>query len=52
MNKLIRAVKDLDLGPFEQLLQSDPDWVSWAAQEGKMRCTIVCCKPWRRPSKA
>jgi hypothetical protein len=35
MNKLIGALKSLDITALEGLLQKEPKWLTWAEENGK-----------------
>ena len=42
MNKFIQAIKDLDLPSIKAVLQSSPQYISWAEDSGKNALHYLC----------
>jgi ankyrin repeat protein len=42
MNKLIRAINDLDLNAVRELLDKDPRWLGWSEGSGKNALHYLC----------
>lgn len=42
MNKFIKAIKRLDSGTVEMLLQKESKWVIWAEESGKKTLHYLC----------
>jgi hypothetical protein len=45
MNKLVTAIKNLDLDAIKGLFKKDPKWISWAEKDGKNALHYLCGLP-------
>lgn len=42
MNKFIQAIKGLNTGTIEEILQKEPKWITWAESDGKNALHYLC----------
>lgn len=42
MNKFIQAIKDLNTGAVEAILQKEPKWINWTESDGKNALHYLC----------